>query len=84
MKMNPMRVTAVALMVLGLLLAGYAAVSLSPTGTATGSVDDAPTPGSPLAVILFPFAGIAVAAGIAMYLFGGRGVIQTRNPAVRN
>jgi hypothetical protein len=83
--MNPMKVTAVALLLLGVIIAGYAAVSLSPGDTATYA--NPPTssgPAMPSAMVLFPFAAVALAAGLCLWLFGGRGVIQTRNPAVRN
>lgn len=36
--------------------------------------------------LLFPFimGVVALAAGAVMYLYGGRGFISTRNPAIRN
>jgi hypothetical protein len=83
--MNPMKVTAVALLLLGVLVAGYAAVSLSPSDTAVYPAPSAGAgPSIPSAMVLFPFAAVAFAAGLSLWLFGGRGVIQTRNPAVRN
>lgn len=83
--MNPMKVTAVAMMLLGALIAVYAAVSLSPADPATYANPPANSaPAMPSAMVLFPFAAVAFAAGLCLLLFGGRGVIQTRNPAVRN
>ena len=83
--MNPMKVTAIALLLLGVVLAGFAAISLSPTEPATyASPPNEAGPAAPSAMVLFPFAGLAIAAGLGLLLFGGRGAIQTRNPAVRN
>lgn len=46
------------------------------------------TPEAPNAAALpmmqFLFAGIALVVGALLMVYGGRGVIQTRNPAVRN
>lgn len=83
--MNPMKVTAFAMMLLGVVIAGFAAVSLIPSEPV--AMANPPTdagPAMPSAMLLFPFAAVAFAAGLGMLLFGGRGVIRTRNPAVRN
>lgn len=80
--MNPMKVTAIALLLLGTLIACYAAVSITPGGAANSANPSANA--MPSAMVLFPFAAIALAAGLGLLLFGGRGTIHTRNPAVRN
>lgn len=79
--MNPMKVTAVAMTLLGVLIAGYAVGSLAPSDTTPTT---AAGPAAPGAMLLFPFAAVAFAAGLGLLLFGGRGVIRIRNPAVRN
>ena len=84
--MNPMRVTAIAMILLGVIIAGFGIFSLMPAGdTATLASPPSTNPSAvPTAWVLFPFAGIAVVAGLGILLFGGKGAIRTRNPAVRN
>ena len=84
--MNPMKLTGIVLLILGTLIAGFAVVSLMPSGdNATVATPSIRTPSAvPSAALLFPFAGVALAAGLVILMFGGKGVIRTRNPAVRN
>jgi len=82
-RMNPMKVTAIVIMILGVIIAGYATMCFAasaPTATG-GTANDSPLMANPW--VLFPFAAVAFFGGLAMLLYGGRGVIQTRNPAVR-
>ncbi len=77
-----MKYTGIALLVLGLgmaLFGGLSAVAQA------DSVDSRPTD-MMIGNILVPVAfGLMVGTvGAAMYFYGGRGYMQTRNPAVRN
>ena len=88
-RMNPMKVTAIVLIILGVLIAGYAVMcfAASAPGAANGSPNNAtPAVDTPLMSnpwVLFPFDAIAFLGGVGMLLYGGRGAIHTRNPAVR-
>lgn len=43
-----------------------------------------PTNGVPLPMLQFLFAGVAIVMGALLMVYGGSGIIRTRNPAVRN
>ncbi|MCU0705473.1 MAG: hypothetical protein MUF18_15985 [Fimbriiglobus sp.] len=83
-----MKMTAWLLIVLGVVLSTFCLLSLN--GAATSETATTPATqqivqnGWPLGAILGPFAVIALVAGVGLLLFGGRGAIRTRNPAIRN
>lgn len=81
-----MKVTGWAVLLIGVLIGVYCLFSISPSPDAPTSppTDAAETRPFPVVYILGPFAGIAVVAGILMLVYGGSGVIRTRNLAVRN
>lgn len=83
--MNPMRLTAVVLLILGSILTLFAVAALyTPDVPVTATSPDEAGPPAPSAVVLLPFAGVAFALGIGLFLFRDRGAIRTRNPIHRN
>ena len=85
--MNPMKFTAIALLLLGAVITVFAVVSLMPGSDSSATIarpPDASGPSAPSAWLLFPFAALSLAAGLGILFFGDRGVIRTRNPAIRN
>ena len=82
--MQPMKISAIAVIVIGLLIAGFAVMAGLPTPTTPQTPEPIGPSAFPIAAVLFPFAIIAISAGAAMWIFGGRGSVKTRNPAVRN
>lgn len=84
--MNPMRITGIVLLLLAALIFAFGIFTLMPSGSAATPGNPPTESGSavPSAWVIFPFGVVALIAGVAVLLFGGRGVIRTRNPAVRN
>jgi hypothetical protein len=78
-----MKYTGWAMIVIGVLIGVYALLGVAPSPTGPPADGTVP-PQFPLVGMLGPFAVIAVLGGIAMLMFGGKGVIKTRNPAIRN
>ncbi len=83
-----MKYTGWAVLVLGVLVGLYGLFIAMPSGgPAAIPVGTEATPAVlpfPLGTALLGFSAVAVAAGIAMLVFGGRGVIKTKNLTVRN
>ena len=82
--MQPMKITAIAVVVIGLLIAGFAGMSLIPGETKIAGPESSDLKPFPIAAVLFPFSILAIGAGVAMWFYGGRGAVKTRDPAVRN
>lgn len=88
-RMNPMKMTAYFLLVIGVLVAGYAVMAMATGGPVVANGGpDTPSPANATPImsnpwVLFPFAAAALFGGIGMLMYGGRGAIHTRNPAVR-
>lgn len=83
-----MKYTGWAVLIVGILIGLFGLFGLSPTqASGSDTAAEATTPTGqpfPMGMVLLAFSGLAVAAGLGMLLFGGSGVIKTRNPAVRN
>ncbi len=83
-----MKYTSWAVLVLGVLIGLYGLFIAIPVGDSAAASAGADTTTSatpfPLGTVMLAFSAVAVAAGIAMLVFGGRGVIKTKNLAVRN
>lgn len=83
-----MKMTGWLLIVLGVVIGAFYLFSLN--GGAPGETGTTPVTeqsgqsGWSLGASLGPFALVALAAGVLLLVFGGRGSIRTRNPAVRN
>lgn len=77
-----MKYTGIALLVMGLGMALFGALSAI---TQFGSGTDRPTDMTVGNVLVPATFGLMVGiVGAAMYYYGGRGYVQTQNPAVRN
>ena len=76
-----MRYTGIALALLGGCVLLFCIVAAS-----TGQPVQAPEGAATKADLMFPtiMGIVALVGGGVMYVYGGRGVISTRNPAVRN
>lgn len=75
-----MKLTGTIILCIGLVMGLFTAVQyLTAPVTPTP-----PTNGIPLPMLQFLFAGVAVATGALLLVYGGSGIIRTRNPAIRN
>jgi hypothetical protein len=73
-----------AVLIIGVLIGAFGLFSMAPTAP-TPPADSTPAgPPVSLGVVLLGFSAVAVLAGVAILLFGGKGVIKTKNLAVRN
>jgi hypothetical protein len=83
-----MKYTGWAVLVVGLLIGLFGLFAFTPAETPVNTPGaEATTPTGqpfPMGPVLLGFSALAMAAGLGMLLFGGSGVIKTRNPAVRN
>jgi len=68
-----MKYTSIAIIVIGACILLGCAVASAMIGQATAD-------------LIFPsvMGVVAIGIGIVMYVYGGRGIISTRNPAIRN
>jgi len=77
-----MKYTGIAVILIGACILLFCIVA-----SATGQpVQQAPEAASAKMDLMFPviMGVVALVAGVVMYLYGGRGYISTRNPAIRN
>jgi amino acid transporter len=81
-----MKYTGWAVIVIGLLIGLFGLFAFPGEPAAATPGEDATTPTGqpfPMGPVLLGFAAVAMAAGIGMLVFGGSGVIKTKNLAVR-
>lgn len=82
-----MKYTGWAVLVVGLLIGLFGLFAFAPGEPAVNTPEvEATTPTGqpfPIGPVLLGFSAVAMAAGLGMLLFGGSGVIKTKNLAVR-
>jgi hypothetical protein len=78
-----MKYTGLAVILIGACILMFCLVAAVTTGQPAGSAADV---ASSKFDLVFPIimGVVALATGMVMYAFGGRGYISTRNPAIRN
>lgn len=80
-----MKYTGWAVLVIGVLIGVFGLFLMFPSTPAQVPPADAPqVQAVPFGPILLGFSAVAIAGGLGILLLGGRGVIKTKNLAVRN
>lgn len=79
-----MKYTGWAVLIVGVLIGIFGLFSMTPTVPTPPADSNPQGPPISLGVVMLGFSAVAMLAGLAMLLFGGSGVIRTKNLAVRN